>query len=106
MTAGRRLRGFASSAIDLSDGLLQDLTHVCAASRVGVELTSAAIPVAEGATLDQALRGGDDYELCFTGRGEPPKLDVPVCRIGQVVSEPGVRLDGQAAEGGYQHFGR
>jgi thiamine-monophosphate kinase len=102
---GQMLRGFASSAIDLSDGLLQDLGHVCAASRVGVELESVRIPVARGATLEQALCGGDDYELCFTGRGTPPQLDIPVQRIGRVVEDPGVRLDGRPAAGGYQHFG-
>lgn len=102
---GQVLRGFASSAIDLSDGLLQDLGHVCVASGVGVELESARIPVAAGATLEQALSGGDDYELCFTGRGAPPDLVTPAHRIGRVVREPGVRLDGRPASGGYQHFG-
>ncbi len=102
---GRALREFASSAIDLSDGLLQDLGHVCTASGVGVELDSARVPVAAGATLDEALSGGDDYELCFTGRGAPPALAVPVQRIGCVVAGSGVRLDGRAAGGGYRHFG-
>ncbi len=105
MAEGRALRGFATSAIDLSDGLLQDLGHVCAASGTGVELASAAVPVAGGATLAQALTGGDDYELCFTGRGEPPALAVPVHRIGRMVAGGGVRLDGRPAGGGYQHFG-
>ena len=106
LAEGAALRGVASSAIDLSDGLLQDLGHVCRASGVGVELESALVPVAEGASLHQALSGGDDYELCFTVRGAPPALAVPVQRIGRVVAEPGVRLDGQPATGGYQHFGR
>lgn len=105
MNEGQALRGFASSAIDLSDGLLQDLGHICRASRVGVELDSAAVPVSEGATLEQALAGGDDYELCFTCAGAPPALNVPVRRIGRVVAGPGVRLDGRPATGGYQHFG-
>ncbi|MEQ8858756.1 MAG: thiamine-phosphate kinase [Pseudomonadales bacterium] len=104
--AGVALRGFASSAIDLSDGLIQDLGHVCRASGVGAELDSARLPVASGATLDQALSGGDDYELCFTGRGDPPDLGVPVHRIGRIVSGSGVRVDGRPAGGGYQHFGR
>ena len=104
MAAGEALRTWASSAIDLSDGLLQDLGHICMSSRVGVELDSTAIPVAPGATLEQALSGGDDYELCFTSRKDPPVLDVPVQRIGRVVAEPGVRLDGRPAAGGYQHF--
>lgn len=104
ISEGVALRGYASSAIDLSDGLLQDLGHVCAASGVGVELASDAVPVAEGATLHQALSGGDDYELCFTGRGAPPGLPVPVHRLGRVVERPGVFLDGRAVGGGYQHF--
>ncbi|MEQ8484464.1 MAG: thiamine-phosphate kinase [Pseudomonadales bacterium] len=105
MAQGRDLRGIASSAIDLSDGLLQDLGHVCRASGVGAELESARIPVADGASLAHALGGGDDYELCFTAPGEAPLLGVPVTRIGRIVAEPGVRLDGRAVSGGYQHFG-
>ncbi len=101
---GLALRGRATSAIDLSDGLAQDLGHVCRASGVGVELEGARIPVAQGAMLTQALSGGDDYELCFTLRGAPPELSVPVHRIGRVVEEPGVRLDGRPISGGYQHF--
>ncbi|MFU8817439.1 MAG: thiamine-phosphate kinase [Pseudomonadales bacterium] len=104
MAEGVALRGRASSVIDLSDGLLQDLGHICRASGVGVALESASIPVATGASLEQALSGGDDYELCFTVAGSPPALAVPVQRIGRVVAEPGVRLDGRAATGGYQHF--
>ena len=103
---GVALRGHAASAIDLSDGLLQDLGHVCRASGVGVDIESARVPVAAGATLAEALSGGDDYELCFTLAGEPPPLAVPVARIGTVVETPGVRLDGAAAGGGYQHFDR
>lgn len=106
LTAGRALRGFASSAIDLSDGLIQDLGHVCRASGVGAELESAAVPVADGATLERALSGGDDYELCFTGAGDPPSLEVPVHRVGRIVAGSGVRVDGRPASGGYQHFGR
>jgi thiamine-monophosphate kinase len=106
LAAGRALRGVAGAVIDLSDGLLQDLGHVCRASGAGVELDSSRIPVAEGADLAHALTGGDDYELCFTARAIPTNLGVPVHRIGRVVAEPGVRLDGRPAAGGYQHFGR
>lgn len=104
LAEGRALRGFASSVIDLSDGLLQDLGHVCDASGVGVDLDSGSIPVAPGAALEQALSGGDDYELCFTGRGATPPLIEPVHRIGRVVEDRGIRLDGRPAGGGYQHF--
>jgi thiamine-monophosphate kinase len=105
MREGAALRGQASSAIDLSDGLLQDLGHICRASGVGVALESALIPVADGASLDQALSGGDDYELCFTAAAPPPHLATPAHRVGRVVAEPGVRLDGRPAAGGFQHFG-
>jgi thiamine-monophosphate kinase len=56
----------ATAMIDLSDGLSSDVAHVCRASGVGVLLEPAAIPVGPGATVDDALSGGDDYELCFT----------------------------------------
>ena len=51
--------------IDVSDGLAADLGHLCRASGVSARLISTAVPVAEGATLDEALHGGDDYELCI-----------------------------------------
>jgi thiamine-monophosphate kinase len=56
----------ASAMIDLSDGLSSDLAHLCRASGVGARLEAAAIPAGPGATVDDALSGGDDYELCFT----------------------------------------
>jgi thiamine-monophosphate kinase len=58
--------GGARAMIDLSDGLSSDLAHLCRASGVGVRLQASAIPVGPGATVDDALSGGDDYELCFT----------------------------------------
>jgi len=54
----------ATAMIDISDGLSQDLDHIAADSGVGIRLTS--VPVAEGASLEQALGGGEDYELVFT----------------------------------------
>ena len=56
----------ASAMIDLSDGLSSDLAHICRASGVGARLEASAVPVGPGATVDDALSGGDDYELCFT----------------------------------------
>ena len=106
MPEGIALRGRAHSAIDLSDGLLQDLGHILDASGVGAELESARIPVADGATLAQALSGGDDYELCFTLAGDPPPFAIPVHRVGMIVAERGLRLDGRPAPAaGYRHFG-
>lgn len=66
---GRRLRGVASAAIDISDGLAADLGHILEASGVGAWLEAAAIPRRYGiaeASLEQALYGGDDYQLCVT----------------------------------------
>jgi thiamine-monophosphate kinase len=56
----------ATAMIDLSDGLSSDLAHICRASGVGALLEPSAVPVGPGATADDALHGGDDYELCFT----------------------------------------
>jgi thiamine-monophosphate kinase len=59
-------RGLATAAIDLSDGLSTDLAHICQESGVSAELDAARIPLHQGATLQQALHGGEDYELLFT----------------------------------------
>ncbi len=105
LEAGRRLRGSASSAIDVSDGLVQDLGHLCRASGTGAELEGASIPVMAGADLEHALSGGDDYELCFTAAEEPAQLGVACARIGTVVAGSEITLDGRpVSAAGYQHF--
>lgn len=97
------LRSHASSGIDLSDGLLADLGHVAAASGVALHLESAAIPLAEGASLDDALSGGDDYALAFTTAHKPLMARSAV--IGEVASGSGLHLDGQRVdEQGFRHF--
>ncbi|MFV2089058.1 MAG: thiamine-phosphate kinase [Pseudomonadales bacterium] len=102
---GLLLRDVATSTIDVSDGLLQDMSHICDSSTVGAELQSSAIPVAEGAALEHALHGGDDYELLFTASRKLPDLDTTVYRIGTVVAASGIRLDGKPVSiAGYQHF--
>jgi thiamine-monophosphate kinase len=63
---GIALRGIASAAMDISDGLSLDLHRMCLESRVAAELQSNAIPIARGSTLEKALHGGEDYELLFT----------------------------------------
>lgn len=82
-------RGLATAAIDLSDGLSRDLAHLCAESGVAAEVDATRLPVCPGATLEQALHGGEDYELLFTA---PPSArlpnflaGVPVTRIGRIL---------------------
>jgi thiamine-monophosphate kinase len=101
--AGLALRNSASSCIDVSDGLLQDLGHICKASAVGADLDAERIPIGEGGSLDHALHGGDDYELLFTAAAVPSGLQAT--RIGTVTDGPGIRLDGEPVViKGYQHF--
>ena len=114
---GAALRKIANAALDLSDGLLGDLTHILEASRVGATLNIDALPVSpilakqpEALRLQCALGGGDDYELCFTApvakRGRvleaSRKTGVPVTRIGFIENEPGLRLCN--TQGELQHF--
>jgi thiamine-monophosphate kinase len=106
---GRKLRGIASAAIDVSDGLIADLRHIAERSKVGAEVDYAAVPrsAALGACDDDALvadallAGGDDYELVFTaGQDKRPAIasagdavGVPVTRIGRIVAgDPHVQL--------------
>lgn len=105
LETGVELRGIASSAIDVSDGLLQDLHHLAASSAFAMFIESDLLPISPGASLKDALLGGDDYELCFTAAAELPTLSVPVARIGAVERGEGVWLDGErVSPTGYQHF--
>jgi thiamine-monophosphate kinase len=115
---GRALRGVASAAIDVSDGLLQDLGHLCRASAVGAEVEVARLPrsvelneraLALGCdALALVLTGGEDYELLFTAAAQ----DVPgATRIGRIAEGSEVRLvdaSGQemawSRSGGFRHF--
>jgi thiamine-monophosphate kinase len=122
---GQQLRGVASSAIDVSDGLIGDLAHVMRRSGVGARLNLDALPrSAQLAALPPALQracllhGGDDYELLFTAA--PARHDavlaaareagVPVSRIGRIESDHELVVtdgDGQVLEverGGFDHF--
>ena len=96
------LRGDAHAAIDISDGLLADLNHLCEASAVQANLVSAHIPVCAGATLQDALGGGDDYEILATGVASLPGMT----RIGEISAGAGLRVDGKPVSAtGFDHFG-
>jgi len=106
------LRTHATSAIDVSDGLLADVTHIAHASGVGVQISAHALPLSEALAslkaLDPialALHGGDDYELAFT---VPAGTELPAglqC-IGTVVDGDHVICTDIATTGvsGYDHF--
>jgi thiamine-monophosphate kinase len=82
-------RGLASAALDVSDGLSTDLAHLCQESGVAAELEAALVPTHPAATLDQALHGGEDYELVFTAPATarlPRSIaGVKITRIGRIV---------------------
>ncbi len=108
----------ATAAIDLSDGLSTDLDHLCAESSVSAVIDAAALPIDPGATLEQALHGGEDYELLFTARPNaviPRRIaGVAVTPIGAVVprrsGKPRLVLIDQSGlrrpmlHRGWQHF--
>jgi thiamine-monophosphate kinase len=117
LALGRALAGLASAAIDVSDGLVQDLGHLCAASGVGASLRLAELPLSAAyrrATAGRedpwrpALSGGEDYELCVTvppGRvraalAAARSVGTPLCTIGTVTRLPGVQV---ARPGGGHH---
>jgi len=119
---GIALRGVATSAIDVSDGLLGDLAHVLQRSGVGAQVDVDAVP-RSGRLRAQplawqrqcTLAGGDDYELVFTAPTERAdavqdaarSAGVPVTRIGCIESAPGTRLvdsSGRAVVHGYSAF--
>lgn len=117
---GSALNEKATSCIDLSDGLSNDLQHILRASHVGAKIFAEKLPIAKSVqeieqqkALEIALSAGDDYELCFT---LPCELDAGVLNkynityIGEIIEDKKlVLLDEQQNEipftfSGYQHF--
>ena len=88
----RRLR--ATAAMDLSDGLSLDLARMCQASGTSADLDR--LPLFPGATLEQALHGGEDYELLFTVR---PGTRVPDSFHGIPLTRIGTMLPGTSSKG-------
>jgi thiamine-monophosphate kinase len=76
---GRKLIGKATACMDISDGLALDLHRLCLASGVAAGIDT--VPLLDGATTEQALHDGEDYELLYTA---PPKRRVPGIRIGTI----------------------
>lgn len=131
---GQQLQGIASSCIDISDGLLADLGHICERSSVGAEIELNKIPLSPALLKYQdvidnnverygnspsaivlAASSGDDYELCFSVPDEKLSLlnnvstDVPLSCVGRIVAGDRVvcRQDGQVLSlknKGFEHF--
>ncbi len=122
VTLGLALRGIATSAIDISDGLLGDLSHILRQSGVGARIdtgTAKLLMAAPGMTddlrLEYVLAGGDDYELAFTApssrrqavRAAADQSATPVTRIGTIEGQTGLRLaaaDGSLMEPSFTAF--
>lgn len=124
LALGRAIAPLASAAMDVSDGLVGDLGHICAASRCGAEIHLAAVPASPAAKAAGSrhallrITGGDDYEILFTApakaearlRALAQRTAVPITRIGRIMARPGVRVlapNGKVVPieaGGWQHF--
>ena len=127
LALGQVLRGVARAAMDVSDGLVQDLGHLCRAAGCGAEVIADAVPLSaaasaalagDAALLPLILTGGDDYELLFAAapedaaavRAAGEKAGVPVARLGRFIAGEGVVVrDGSGAaitlpQGGWSHF--
>lgn len=123
---GLALLGRAQCAIDISDGLAAELSHICRASGVGARIECAQIPIHPALSahtlpseaLEFALSGGDDYELCFTAPADQlaeilklsTELGVNISVIGEITTSSGISFnlsDGALytpAKVGFQHF--
>lgn len=127
VTLGPRLLGIATAAIDISDGLVADLGHVCETSKLAAVIDETLLPLSAAATAALAARpqlivpiltGGDDYEILFTAPSSAAAAierlaaasGVPMTRIGRMEAGKGVSvLDAQGrrrklAQGGWTHF--
>lgn len=126
-TIGPQLVGLASAAIDVSDGLIADLGHICETSSVAATISAATVPLSPAAraaiadgrlTVSDAVSGGDDYELLFCAPPEArdalsrlsTRLGVQITEIGEITAGAGVVLIDEKGEAvvidrsGHTHF--
>lgn len=125
---GRALPGIAHAAMDVSDGLVGDLGHICETSGVAAVIEAASLPLSVAARAAMAagvgdglatvLTGGDDYELLFTApptadrriRGLSERLGLRLSAIGRIIPGVGVEVEGSDGRpltlrvSGYRHF--
>ncbi len=128
LALGQGIAAMAAAGMDVSDGLVQDLGHLCRAAGCGAEIEAAAVPlsaaardlvVRDPALLASVLTGGDDYELLFAAApgaaaallDAAAQASIPITRIGRMVAGPPevavTGPDGQPmrlARGGWSHF--
>ena len=126
VAAGRALAGIATACVDVSDGLLADLGHVCARSHVAARIDVDALPasaalmevIGEADRIALQASGGDDYELCFTAPADAgadigavsAQFGLRITRIGRIVAGEGVHpVDAKSQpwsspRRGYDHF--
>ncbi len=103
---GLALRGKIHSAIDISDGLVADVSHILKSSDVGASIFLEQIPL----VCEEGLTSGDDYELCFTGPENLIAEGHKIYPIGKIEAEKGLRIvkpDGSlltVEKTGYKHF--
>lgn len=119
---GLSLLDIANACIDISDGLLADVSHIAQASGCGIQLNLESIPLPDINDIEQArhyaLSGGDDYELVFTVAEENQQAlnelisesELKITHIGRVVAQQGVQVVDENGnpiktnKAGYQHF--
>ena len=95
---GKNLRGIANSCIDISDGLIGDLGHICKQSKLGARIYVDSIPYS--GSFQDALTWGDDYELCFTVpknkeiklNGILKRLKIKKSKIGEMTRDTGIKI--------------
>jgi thiamine-monophosphate kinase len=127
VTLGPQLVGLATAALDVSDGVVADLGHICETSHLAATIEEGSVPLSDAARaalahnpdlIDRILGGGDDYEILFTAppeagpnlAGLAGKSGIALTRIGRMAAGEGVQIRAEngrlrrLAAGGWSHF--